>query len=274
MTRQRAGRLPQSVAAGLACISRRPSEVKDPPTLLFSTTSDPSVRGKTECVRRWRQRRNVEMSSVLPASPVLSRRLFIHQPRLYMWPWHREVVKKKKKKGLSVTYCPALLAPPASAYACTPSPRWKLSILRRRVSIKVTMVICTLGDTGWRFGSAPLDGGGWTPIRGLTFSGRLSNGVVSRGQEPRALGLLPRESGESYERGGKSRSAGRAEVIVLVWRCLKKIVSHVDKFVGFFFFFFFFPSRGRSYPTSHPIIKLRLDVTCGSRARKTRWRGR
>lgn len=25
-------------------------------------------------------------------------------------------------------------------------------------------------------------------------------------------------------------------MIVLVWRCLKKIVSHVDKFVGFFFF--------------------------------------
>ena len=136
-----------------------------------------------------------------------------------------------------MTYCPTALALPAPSYALTPSPPWKLSIRRRRVSIKVTMVICTLGDTGWRFGSATSDGGGWIPIRGLTFSGRLSNGVVSRGQEPCALVRLPRELGESYERWGRTEVWGGVEVIVLVWRCLKKIVLHVDKFVFFFFFF-------------------------------------
>lgn len=73
------------------------------------------------------------------------------------------------------------------------------------------MVICTLGDTSWRFGSAPSDGGGLIPIRGLTFSGHSSNGVVSGGQESCAPGLSPQGLEENYEEKVKAREGWNVE---------------------------------------------------------------
>lgn len=90
-------------------------------------------------------------------------------------------------------------------------PEWKFSIHQCCVSIKVSMVICTLGDTRWRFGSAPSDGGGWIPIRGLTFHGHSSNGVVSWGQKLCIPGLFPQGWEENYEQKVKARER-------LMWR--------------------------------------------------------
>lgn len=65
-------------------------------------------------------------------------------------------------------------------------------------------------DTSWRFGSAPSDGGGLIPIRGLTFPSRSSNGAVSGGQESCAPGLFPWGLDESSEQ--KVKAGGGASL--------------------------------------------------------------
>lgn len=59
-------------------------------------------------------------------------------------------------------------------------------------------------DTSWRFGSAPSDGGGLIPIRGLTFPSRSSNGAFSGGQKSCAPGLFPWGLDESSEQKVKA----------------------------------------------------------------------
>lgn len=62
-------------------------------------------------------------------------------------------------------------------------------------------------DASWRFGSAPSAGGGLIPIRGLTFCGHSSDGVIPRGQESRAISLLP--PGTGRELRGKNGEGKR-----------------------------------------------------------------
>lgn len=69
-------------------------------------------------------------------------------------------------------------------------------------------------DASWRFGSAPSAGGGLIPIRGLTFSGHSSDGVIPRGQESRAISLLlpPRNwRGITRKKGEGKRQIGPVE---------------------------------------------------------------
>lgn len=148
--------------------------------------------------------------------------LFIHQPCLYMWPWHCVVVKKHYGDRL-----PTALPGPLQPTLAPDSLQWKFSIRQRCVSIKVTMVIYTLGDRHWRFGSALSDGGGWIPIRGLTFPGHSSNSILSWGQESRAPSLFPWGLEESYEQKVKARGRlkwRRVALIILVWCCLKRLL--------------------------------------------------
>lgn len=87
------------------------------------------------------------------------------------------------------------------------------------------MAICTLGDTSWRFGSAPSDGGGLIPIRGLTFPSHSSNGAVSGGQESSAPGLFPLGLEQNYEQKVKAKGGLKRRRVALVipdWRRLKK----------------------------------------------------
>ncbi len=146
----------------------------------------------------------------------------------------RDTARLSKKKPLC-DILPAALPCPLSAYARAPSPQRKFSIRQRCVSVKVTMVICTPGGThsGVLVQCSQMERG-WIPIRGLTFPGRPSNGVLPRGQESCASGLFPRGLEESYEQkvkaGGRLKWRGVA-LIVLVWGCLKKVVLVIDELV-------------------------------------------
>lgn len=148
---------------------------------------------------------------------------------------------------------------PASAYARTPSPQWKFSVRQCCVSINVTMVIQALGDTLWRFGSAISDGGGWIPIRRLTFPGRSSNGVISRGQESCAPGLFPRGIGELWAKGYSERKIKVEEHCTnhSGLELFEKIVLVVDKFVLLHLSFLKLRpwDPRQSYLAFHPVIK-------------------
>lgn len=100
---------------------------------------------------------------------------------------------------------------------------WKVQNLPKHwVSIKVSIVIRPLGDRHGCFGSALWDGGGWIPIRSLTFHGRLSGGVRLLGQDFYAPRLFPGESLESYEQNAKAGDRlkwKRVQLIILFKNC-------------------------------------------------------
>lgn len=166
-----------------------PLKVKDPPTLLFSTSGDPSVcyvwLRQSVCGGEGEKHRVVvEMSSMCRlqlhhTSPSVPVKLPAGSSSIsFICTCDRDTArlsKKKKKKKPFGDILPAALLCPLSAYARAPSPQWKFSLRQRCVSVKVTMVICTPGGThsGVLVQRSQMEGG-WIPIRGLTFPSRPS----------------------------------------------------------------------------------------------------
>lgn len=134
---------------------------------------------------------DVEMSSVCrlqlhrTSQSVPVKQLFIHQPRLDVRPWHREVVRKPSGDRLPV----ALPCPLQPAFALHPFS--ESSLCAKAVYLSVSPWQFTLGDGHWRFGSVLSDGAGWIPIKGLSFHRSFIKQHPLSGQESCAPGRFP-----------------------------------------------------------------------------------
>lgn len=113
------------------------------------------------------------------------------------------------------------------------------------------------------------DEGGWIAIKGQTRRGRLSNNVLSLGQEWRAPCPFPRGSEESYEQKVNTRDRlkwERIQLIIPLRSCLKRMTRLWSNL----FFYIFFPLQwNRSY-LIRPFTAVIKFLFCLSRASQTR----